>query len=53
MSGVRGVIRRFGMPDAISWPAFWVTYFSAVVGTYIINSGPVPLVTRLGVLFVA
>lgn len=50
---MRGVIRRFGMPDAISWPVFWVTYLSAFVGNFVSNAGDVPLLTRVLILLIA
>lgn len=50
MTGVREVIRRFGMPDAISWPGFWATFLSALVGTFVTNVGNVSLLVRVGIM---
>ena len=52
MSGIREVIRRFGMPDAISWPGFWVTFLSALIGNFVTNSSPVALPLRIAILFI-
>ncbi len=40
------------MPDAISWPAFWVTFLSALIGNFVTNSTPVFLLARVGILLV-
>lgn len=53
MSPIREAWRRFGTPDAISWPAFIVSFAAGLLGNLVTNATPVSLVLRLPILIVA
>lgn len=53
MTAAREAWRRFGTTDAISLPAFVVTFAAGLVGNFVTNSAPIGLWLRLAILIVA
>lgn len=53
MSRWRQAFERIGGPDAVTWPAFWVTFASSLIGTLAVG-GPsnAPVITRIGIVTV-
>ena len=51
MSRWRQAFDCIGGPDAVTWPAFWVTFASSLVGTLAVGGAVnAPLITRVGIV---
>lgn len=53
MSRWRRAFDRIGGPDAVTWPAFWITFVASILGNLTSGGGDSSLVTRLVILLVA
>lgn len=54
MRGWRQAFDRIGGPDAVTWPAFWITYASSLTGNFSVGGAEAtPLGVRLAIITVA